>query len=158
MSDNLSPENRRKTMQAVKGKGTKLERRLWSMLAGMGLKGWTKNANFVTGKPDVVFVNQKVAIFIDGCFWHGCPDCRRKLPVTNREYWERKINRNVELAQIHNEELHRSGWQVIRIWEHEMKDKALIRGKILHALENEEFQNEQHSERTHQTTEPPDPQ
>jgi DNA mismatch endonuclease (patch repair protein) len=136
MSDNLKPEDRRKTMQAVKGKGTKLEKRLWAMLAGMGLKGWNKNADTITGKPDVVFINQRVAVFIDGCFWHGCPYCRRKLPKTNHEYWERKIKRNVELAQLHNKQLQRDGWVVIRIWEHEMADTAIVRARIRHALEN----------------------
>jgi len=138
MSDNLSPEGRRKTMQAVKGKGTKLEKRLWAMLAGMGLKGWKKNADTITGKPDVVFISQRVTVFVDGCFWHGCPYCRRKLPQTNREYWERKIKRNVELAQLHNEQLQREGWTVVRIWEHEMVDTVIVRSKIRHALENKE--------------------
>lgn len=124
-------------MQAVKGKGTKLEKRLWAMLAGMRLKGWKKNADTITGKPDVVFISQRVALFIDGCFWHGCPYCRRKLPQTNREYWERKIKRNVELAQLHNEQLQRDGWAVVRIWEHEMVDTAIVRARIRHALENQ---------------------
>jgi len=138
MSDNLSPDDRRKTMQAVKGKGTRLEKRLWAMLAGMGLKGWKKNAETITGKPDVVFTDQRVAVFIDGCFWHGCPHCQRKLPVTNREYWERKIKRNVELARIYNEQLQQDGWTVVRIWEHEMADTAIIRARIRHALEGKE--------------------
>jgi DNA mismatch endonuclease (patch repair protein) len=138
MSDNLSPEDRRKTMQAVKGKGTKLEKRLWAMLAGMRVRGWKKNVDTVTGKPDIVFPNQRVVVFIDGCFWHGCPHCGRKLPQTNREYWERKIKRNIELAQAHNEQLQQEEWTVVRIWEHEMSDTAVIRARILYALENKE--------------------
>ena len=137
MVDNLKPEDRRKTMQAVKGKGTKLEKSLFSMLAGMGLKGWKQNVSGVTGKPDVVFVDQKVAIFVDGCFWHGCPVCQRKLPQTNPEYWERKIARNVELAKRHNEQLHRDGWEVVRVWEHEITRKnsrQAIRIRIRQAL------------------------
>lgn len=130
-------------MRAVKGKGTKLERRLWAMLAGMGLKGWKKNVASVAGKPDIVFANQQVAVFIDGCFWHGCPHCCRKLPKTNREYWERKIKRNVELAQAHNEQLRQEGWTVVRIWEHEMSDRAMIRARIRQALENKEQQDGQ---------------
>lgn len=133
MVDNLKPEDRRKTMQAVKGKGTKLEKRLFSMLTGMSLKGWKKNASNVTGKPDVIFVDQKVVIFVDGCFWHGCPVCQRKLPQTNREYWERKIARNVELAKSHNQQLRDDGWTVIRIWEHEIISKVarqVIRARI----------------------------
>jgi DNA mismatch endonuclease (patch repair protein) len=127
MVDNLKPEDRRKTMQAVKGKDTGLERRLFATLAGMGIKGWRKNVNDIEGKPDVAFPNEKAAIFIDGCFWHGCPVCNRKLPVANREYWVRKINRNVELAKIHNQKLSDEGWTVIRIWEHEIRDPEAMR-------------------------------
>jgi DNA mismatch endonuclease (patch repair protein) len=107
------------------------------MLAGMRLKGWRKNVDEVIGKPDIVFSSRKVAIFIDGCFWHSCPHCHRKLPVTNREYWEKKISRNVELAKRHNQTLAENGWKVIRIWEHEMRDsiaKQKIREKIRNAL------------------------
>jgi DNA mismatch endonuclease, patch repair protein len=138
MSDNLSPEDRRKTMQAVRGKGTRLEKRLWAMLAGMRLKGWKKNVATITGKPDVVFSSQRVVVFIDGCFWHGCPHCQRKLPATNREYWERKIKRNAELAQIHDRQLEQGGWVVVRIWEHEMADRPLVRARIRHALRDKE--------------------
>lgn len=135
MSDNLRPEDRRRTMQAVKGKNTSLERRLFSMLAGMGMTGWRKNVAGVFGKPDVVF-DEQLAIFVDGCFWHGCPSCSRKLPTTNREYWERKISRNIELAREVDKTLAENGWKVIRIWEHEIGDKkarAMIRRKILAA-------------------------
>lgn len=142
MSDNLKPEDRQKTMRAVKGKGTKLEMRLWAMLAGMGLRGWRKNVSDIAGKPDVVFSDRRVVMFIDGCFWHGCPICNRKLPQTNREYWERKISRNIELATLHNDQLQREGWTVVRIWEHEMTDKAIIRARIRHALETKEQQLE----------------
>lgn len=124
MADNLSPQDRHKTMQAVKGKGTRLERRFFSMLAGRGIKGWKKNVSNIEGKPDVSFLLPKVAIFIDGCFWHGCPICKRKLPKENVEYWKRKINRNIELATIHNEKLIKEGWIVFRIWEHDIKNKV----------------------------------
>ena len=125
-------------MQAVKGKGTRLEKRLCAMLAGMGLKGWKKNVENITRKPDIAFVNQRVAVFIDGCFWHGCPYCRRKLPETNRKYWERKIKRNVALAKSHNRQLRRDGWTVIRVWEHEIDDTGKIKARILHALGSKE--------------------
>lgn len=134
--DNLKTEDRRKTMQAVKGKATKLEKRLWAMLAGMGVRGWVKNASNITGKPDVVFSSQRVAVFIDGCFWHGCPHCRRKLPQTNREYWERKIKRNIELSKLYNKKLRGMGWTVVRIWEHEMVNTAIIRKRIIQFIRN----------------------
>jgi len=145
MVDNLSPEDRKKTMRAVKGKGTKLEKRLFSTLAGMRLKGWRKNVNNVPGKPDVVFDNERIAIFVDGCFWHGCPLCNRKLPETNQAYWEAKINRNIELAKAHNQQLFSDGWVVIRIWEHELKNKPAkeeIKAKIRQALKKEASRNE----------------
>jgi DNA mismatch endonuclease (patch repair protein) len=145
MADNLKPEDRKRTMQAVKGKGTKLEKRLFATLAGMRLKGWRKNADDITGKPDIAFVKERVAIFVDGCFWHGCPHCNRKLPENNRPYWERKIRRNVELASIHNQKLADEGWIVIRVWEHEIRDKAAkkkLRTAIRQAMSRESIDNE----------------
>ena len=121
MSDNLSPIDRQRAMKAVKGKGTKPERQLWAMLAGMGISGWRKNANDIAGKPDIVFDKRKIVIFIDGCFWHKCPYCKRPLPKTNIEYWEQKIKRNVLLANQYVKELNNNGWLVIRFWEHEIK-------------------------------------
>ena len=138
MTDNLRPEDRKKTMLAVKSQGTKLERRLWAMLAGMGIRGWKKNVGTITGKPDVVFASKSVVLFIDGCFWHGCPVCNRKLPKTNTEYWNKKINRNIELASLHNMQLQKEGWIVVRIWEHEMRDTAPVRARIRFALESKE--------------------
>ena len=137
MGDNLTPEDRRKTMQAVKGKGTRLEKRLFSVLAGMGVKGWKKNVDTIIGKPDAAFISQRVAIFIDGCFWHGCPHCKRKLPQTNRKYWKSKIERNIALAKSHNKRLRADGWAVVRIWEHEISgttNMQRIRTKILRSL------------------------
>jgi DNA mismatch endonuclease (patch repair protein) len=137
MGDNLNPVDRRKTMQAVKGRGTRLEKRLFSMLAGMGVKGWKKNVDNIIGKPDVAFVRQRVAVFVDGCFWHGCPHCKRKLPQTNRKYWKRKIEHNIALAKSYNKRLRADGWAIVRFWEHEMKvgaDLRKIRFKIVHSL------------------------
>jgi len=141
MTDNLTPEDRRKTMRAVKGKGTSLERRLFAMLAGMGLSGWKKNVSDITGKPDVAFPQERVLIFVDGCFWHGCPHCNRKLPVTNREYWERKVKRNVERDKRNTQALVDSGWRVIRVWEHEMQDTTIrsrIRSSVREAVAGRE--------------------
>lgn len=145
MADNLKPEDRRKAMRAVKGKGTSLERRLSSTLAGMRLKGWRKNAGDIAGKPDVVFDAQRLAIFIDGCFWHGCAHCRRKLPATNRGYWKRKISRNVALSESVGQRLHGEGWAVVRIWEHDIRESTVmekVRMKIRQALNRDAENNE----------------
>ncbi len=140
MADNLKPEDRKKAMRAVKGKATRLERRLFAMLAGMRLKGWRKNVSEIEGKPDVVFLKEKMVIFIDGCFWHGCTICNKKLPETNREYWAKKISHNVELANNHDQKLIADGWTVIRIWEHDIKDKGTmqrIKSEVKQALNKE---------------------
>ena len=124
MADNLSAADRLKTMRAVKSSNTRLERKLYAMLAGMGLHGWRRHAADVSGKPDVVFPERKLAVFVDGCFWHGCPICERKLPETNPEYWRQKIRRNAERDAQNVAALTADGWRVVRIWEHELKPKA----------------------------------
>jgi DNA mismatch endonuclease (patch repair protein) len=142
MVDNLTPKDRRKTMQAVKGQGTALERRLWSMLAGMHVCGWERNPRDIKGKPDVVFRKYKLAIFVDGCFWHGCPHCKRTLPESNSEYWQRKLDRNQKRDKENTCWLTENGWTVIRIWEHEMKSpkaRCRIRKSIRKALKSLEI-------------------
>jgi DNA mismatch endonuclease (patch repair protein) len=140
MPDNLSPQDRLKTMRAVKGKGTGLERSLRAMLAGMGLSGWRTNASDLPGKPDVAFDGQKVVIFVDGCFWHGCPICRRPLPVAHHAYWEAKIAANVARSQRTATALAADGWEVVRIWEHEIKRQTTresVRTGLREALKGE---------------------
>ena len=77
-------------MSAIKNKGTKPERQLWSILAQQKIRGWEKNPNDIIGKPDVLFRNLGIAIFIDGCFWHHCPKCKKKIPQNNHIYWEKE--------------------------------------------------------------------
>jgi DNA mismatch endonuclease (patch repair protein) len=120
MSDNLTPEQRRVTMQAVKSKDSKMEVRFRSALWKSGLR-FFKNVNNLVGKPDIVFPRKKVVIFLDSCFWHGCPK-HLKLPVTRKEYWEGKITRNHNRDQKVNENYLELGWKVIRFWEHELKE------------------------------------
>lgn len=135
--DNLSPSDRKRAMQRVRSKRTSLERKLWAMLAGMGLKGWRRNPQDIYGSPDVAFCENKIAIFADGCFWHGCPYCKKSMPVGNADYWLRKIQRNVNRASEVNHTLGDQGWTVIRVWEHEMKDAEIrrsVRGRIREAF------------------------
>ena len=133
MADNLTPEDRRKTMQAVKGKKTKLEKRLFSMLAGMGLEGWKQNESDITGKPDVAFVDQKVAIFVDGCFWHRHKGCKFSYtPKSRTEFWLPKFERNVARDRLVTRTLRKAGWRVVRIWECQLTAKKQAR--VLHRL------------------------
>ena len=136
MADNLRPEIRRRTMQAVRGKDTKLELSLFSMLARMGLSGWEKHVDGLHGKPDAAFPDRRVAIFVDGCFWHGCPRCRRVLPAVNRTYWKRKIARNKARDRANDSRLRRAGWTVVRIMEHEMTDRVRVRSRLLRIMGN----------------------
>lgn len=124
MSDNLTPEQRKRTMRAVKSQGTSIERCMRSSLAGAGIRGWVTNKETVPGKPDIIFPTHKIAVFIDGCFWHSCPACARPLPASNREYWQKKIQRNIDRDERYNRELSDAGWRVLRIWEHQVKDDS----------------------------------
>jgi DNA mismatch endonuclease (patch repair protein) len=72
----------------------------------------------VKPRPDVVFTRAKVAVFVDGCFWHSCPQHGR-APGSNRDYWQPKLARNVERDRLHDETLRAAGWTVLRVWEHE---------------------------------------
>jgi DNA mismatch endonuclease (patch repair protein) len=74
------------------------------------------------GKPDFVFPKFKLAVFVDGCFWHGCPKHATK-PENNRAYWKRKLSANKTRDRLVNQTLRRAGWRVLRIWEHELAKK-----------------------------------
>jgi DNA mismatch endonuclease (patch repair protein) len=77
-------------------------------------------------RPDIVFARSRVAVFVDGCFWHGCPD-HGEMPVSNREFWEAKIGRTRERDQQQTAALEAAGWTVLRVWEHEAIDDAVQR-------------------------------
>jgi DNA mismatch endonuclease (patch repair protein) len=89
------------------------------LLREAGISGWRRDAN-LPGKPDFVFKGKRVAVFIDGCFWHGCPRCFR-LPEDNRRYWRAKIMANRARDRRTRTKLRSLNWRVIRIWEHSLK-------------------------------------
>ena len=105
-----------------------------ALFKGNRITGWRRNYP-VVGKPDFVFIHHRVAIFIDGCFWHG-HDCRNTRPSDNAEYWqkkqERNIRRDVEVTAI----FERRGWRVLRIWECELKksNEAATIERVCHFL------------------------
>lgn len=119
MTDCLTPEQRRRCMSHIKGKDTKPERMLRKALWEKGLR-YRLHARKLPGKPDLVFAGARVAVFIDGCFWHGCPQ-HGKLPATNREFWQAKIYRNIERDREVSAALQQQGWKVLRFWQHELK-------------------------------------
>jgi len=106
------------SMKGNKGKDTKPEILLRSALHCLG-KRFRKHYKKVPGSPDIAFVSSKLAVFVDGCFWHGCPKCYKE-PKTNTEFWRKKVKKNHDRAKIVNKDLKRDGWRVWRVWEHEI--------------------------------------
>ncbi len=105
-------------MSSVRGTNTKPELLLRKALWRKGLRYRLKSE--LPGKPDIVLSRYKVAIFVDGCFWHSCPE-HGSLPESNTSFWKKKIARNVERDHEVNALLEQNGWRIIRIWEHEIK-------------------------------------
>lgn len=112
---------RSKTMKAVRGKDNRTtERRLRLGLVRAGITGWRVRPKGIIGNPDFFFPAQKVAIFVDGCFWHGCPTCGR-LPQLNGAFWKAKFERNRERDKRNCVTLKEQGFHVLRFWEHDLK-------------------------------------
>jgi DNA mismatch endonuclease, patch repair protein len=105
-------------MARIRSKNTSPEKILRSALWRSGLR-YRLHFLTTTGRPDIVFPTQKIAIFIDGCFWHGCPE-HYVFPRTRREFWSKKMKANVERDQRQTRELAEKGWIVLRMWEHEI--------------------------------------
>ena len=111
-----------KTMMAIANKHNRsTERKFRMALVRAGLRGWILHAQGIFGCPDIYFPRQKVAVFLDGCFWHGCPKCGH-IPKTNRAFWRTKIARNQKRDKQANNQLRVKGTSVIRIWEHSLRD------------------------------------
>jgi len=117
--DVLTPEQRSYCMSQIKGKDTKPELALRKALWSLGYRYRVKNR--LPGKPDLFFPSLKTVIFVDGCFWHKCPE-HFVPPKTRAQFWLDKIDGNVARDKRNNESLRSEGWQVIRIWEHDVKE------------------------------------
>lgn len=122
LTDVFDQKKRSEIMSHVKSNGNKsTEERLLKIFKQYGVKGWRRQYK-IFGKPDFVFPKRKIAIFLDGCFWHG-HDCRNTRPEQHAEYWEAKRRRNMERDIDVTAHLQKIGWTVIRIWECELKKK-----------------------------------
>ncbi|MFC4785369.1 very short patch repair endonuclease [Nocardioides sp. MAHUQ-72] len=123
-----SPATRR-TMLGNRRTGTKPEVALRSALHAAGLrfrKDYRLDLGTTKVRPDIVFTRAKVAVFVDGCFWHSCPT-HGTQPKRNTDYWGPKLARNVARDREHDSALTGHGWTVVRIWEHEPLEEALRR-------------------------------
>lgn len=115
-------------------KNSSTELALLRVLKRERITGWRRNYN-VFGRPDFAFPSKRVAVFVDGCFWHGHPTLCR-IPSSNREYWKRKIDRNRVRDRKVNRELRRRGWRVLRIWEH-LIDQPRTKSRLHKALNSD---------------------
>ena len=122
MADVFDNKKRSEIMSKVRSKNNKsTELKLIEVFKEIGSVGWKRNYP-VKGHPDFVFLDKKIAIFVDGCFWHG-HDCRNTRPSDNADYWTKKRERNMKHDKEITELFERRGWTVIRIWECELKKK-----------------------------------
>lgn len=123
MADVFTKAKRSQVMSRIRGRGNKdTELALAKLFRAHGITGWRRHQNMF-GKPDFLFREARLALFVDGCFWHGCPrHC--KLPTGNRAFWEKKLSANQERDRRVNRQLRKLGWRVIRIWEHDLVRNA----------------------------------
>lgn len=128
MGDVFSKKKRSQVMAAIRSHGNKdTELKLAAILRAARITGWRRNQK-LPGRPDFVFRHHRVAIFVDGCFWHGCPKHGRK-PSSNRKYWLPKLLRNKRRDVAVKRALSAQGWIVLRLWEHDLAhtSQAVIR-------------------------------
>src|SRR5712692_8906509 len=109
-------------MAAIRGSGNRTtEARFRAMLVRAAIRGWTVKPTTLPGRPDFYFGQLRIAVFLDGCFWHGCPRCGH-VPEVNRPYWSAKIQRNRRRDREQDSRLRAEGVRVLRLWEHELRD------------------------------------
>lgn len=120
MSDVFSKAKRSEVMSRIRGKGNKdTELALIAIFRRHGITGWRRHQKLF-GKPDFVFRQERVAVFVDGCFWHGCPQHKTK-PKANKAFWARKFAANKARDRLVTRTLRAAGWLVLRIWEHDLR-------------------------------------
>jgi DNA mismatch endonuclease (patch repair protein) len=116
VADKVDKQTRSKIMSSIKGSDTKMELACRPVLEALGFEYQPKG---VFGKPDFAHPEQMVAVFLDGCFWHGCPE-HYKAPEDNSSFWAQKVERNRTRDAAVTKLLEESGWRVIRAWEHDL--------------------------------------
>ncbi len=119
MADVFSVRFRSEIMSRIRSKGNRAtEQRLRTLMLSRGIVGWRRNQT-VFGSPDFAFRASRLAIFVDGCFWHGCPK-HCVTPASNRPFWKKKLAVNKARDRRVNRTLRKKGWRVVRIWQHDL--------------------------------------
>ena len=137
MADTISTQRRRENMRRIRNKGMKPEMAVRRLVHGMGYR-YRLHRKDLPGKPDLVFPGRRKVIFVHGCFWHQHPDtsCKiTRLPKSNLDYWLGKLQRNKERDREHQEKLRELGWDVMTVWECEVKNAEYTAIRIKSFLE-----------------------
>lgn len=142
MSDNLTKEQRKKAMSRVRQQDTKPEKIVRSLLHRLGFR-FRKNVSSIVGKPDIVLPKYKTVIFVHGCFWHQHKNCRKSArPISNADFWNTKLDKNVERDKKIAQLLKKAGWKIITVWECELKHMEKLEKKLLrNLLDNRKQEN-----------------
>ena len=131
-----SSKNASKVMSSIRAKDTKPEKILRSILWRKGLRGYRLHPKSVPGRPDICYTSKKIAIFVNGCYWHRCPHCNLKLPRSNTKFWQEKFERNKERDNRTERKLEKDGWICITVWECQLEeDPVKIIEEIMSALQ-----------------------
>ena len=135
MVDVFTKAKRSAVMSLVRSKGNRgTELALINIFRELHITGWRRHQP-VFGKPDFVFRKERLCVFVDGCFWHGCPKCYR-APGSNKPFWQKKFQTNLARDRRVSRELRKAGWSLLRVWEHELpqKNRARLTRRIARAL------------------------
>jgi DNA mismatch endonuclease (patch repair protein) len=133
MADVFTKTKRSEIMSKVRSRGNKATEGALMRLLQMGrITGWRRHVT-IFGNPDFVFPKMRLAVFVDGCFWHGCAK-HGSHPSSNRTFWQKKLGRNKVRDRLVNRTLMAKGWRVLRIWQHEFREPVKVVRRISRAL------------------------
>jgi DNA mismatch endonuclease (patch repair protein) len=133
MADVFTKAGRSAVMARIRGRGNQTTELALAKLMRRGkIVGWRRHLGLF-GRPDFTFRVERVAVFVDGCFWHGCPRCYRR-PDTNQGFWDKKILRNRRRDRLVSRTLRARGWLVLRLWEHDLRRPEAVLAKVRAAL------------------------
>jgi DNA mismatch endonuclease (patch repair protein) len=127
MTDTVTKQKRTEIMRAVRSRGNRsTEIAVEAALRHAKIRGWCKHPEHIPGHPDFYFASAALTVFVDGCFWHGCPRCARNVPRTNRSFWRKKIIENRLRDARLRRKLNRLGLATFRIWEHQIRKEPWL--------------------------------
>ena len=137
MTDTVTPEVRSRIMARVKSKGTKPEMVVRRTLHGLGYR-YRLHRTDLPGRPDLTFPSRRKVLFVNGCFWHNHPNCANvRVPISNREYWIPKLERNRARDLRNLSLLEESGWAVTTVWECQLSDLEAVTDRLIEFLEDD---------------------